>query len=212
MLDRVADASANVEIELVLSDREIEIFSQARAAGDNLRKNFDQWVSVGAAIDIARRHAEAGVTGIKRRGLRRKAILTENGLGWVAAKSQSSEIVRLGQVMKQLPAVEKWRATLSEYERTRWSSPQSTFNRCPIFHPDSRKKVPTIKTRPMSVSELMRMPASEIALMLFRRQPSKMFAVMRAMEELADTGSVVKPKSGWAAGREHAAGASVAAA
>jgi hypothetical protein len=201
VLDRTKmDASANVE--LVLSDREIEIFSQARAAGDNLRKNFDQWIAVGAAIQIAQRHAEAAVVGIKRRGLKRKKILTDNGLAWLAAKSQSSEIVRLGQVMAKLPAVRAWRETLTEYERTRWSSPQSTFNRCPVFHSNGRKKAPDVKARPMSVSELLKMPADDIALLLYRRSAPKMFALMRAMEELAATGSVVKPISGWAAARE----------
>jgi hypothetical protein len=64
----------------------------------------------------------------------------------------------------------------------------------------------------MSVSELLKMPSDEIALLIYRRVPAKMFAVMRSMEELAATGSAVKPKSGWAANRERAAGASVAAA
>jgi hypothetical protein len=54
----------------------------------------------------------------------------------------------------------------------------------------------------MSVSELLRMPADDIALMLYRRSPSEMFAMMRAMEELAATGSAVKPVSGWAAARQ----------
>jgi hypothetical protein len=195
MLDRVK-MDTPPSVELVLSDREVEIFSQARAAGDNLRKNFDQWIAVGAAIQIAQRHAEAAVVGIKRRGLKRKAILIENGLGWVAAKSQSAEIVRLNQVMRSLPAVRAWRDTLTEYERTRWSSPQSTFNRCPIFHSGTRKKAPAVKARPMSVSELLRMPADEIALLLYRRSAPKMFALLRAMEELAATGSAVKPRSG----------------
>jgi hypothetical protein len=188
--------------ELVLTDAEIEVFSQARAAGDNLRKNFDQWIAVGAAIQVAQRHADATVVGIKRRGLLRKKILIEQNLAWVAAKSQSSEIVRLMQVMRQLPAVEKWRSSLTEYERTRWSSPQSTFNRCPVFHSNGRKKAPAVKQRPMSVSELLKMPADDIALLLYRRSAPKMFAILRAMEELAATGSVVKPVSGWAAARE----------
>jgi hypothetical protein len=49
------------------------------------------------------------------------------------------------------------------------------------------------------------MPAAEIALLLYRRSPPKMFALLRAIEELADTGSMVKPQSGWSAARERAA-------
>jgi hypothetical protein len=52
----------------------------------------------------------------------------------------------------------------------------------------------------MSLSEVMRMPADDIALLLYRRSAPKMFALMRAMEELA--GSVARPVSGWAAARE----------
>jgi hypothetical protein len=101
----------------------------------------------------------------------------------------------------------------SDYERARWNSPQSIFNRCPAFRKDGRKKVPVIKARPMSVSELLRMPADDIALMLYRRSPGKMFALMREMQELAATGSVVKPRSGWVKDRERAReSASVAAA
>jgi hypothetical protein len=56
MLDRTAkmDASANAEVELVLTDAEVEIFSQARAAGDGLRKSFDRWVILGNAVVAAR--------------------------------------------------------------------------------------------------------------------------------------------------------------
>jgi hypothetical protein len=64
----------------------------------------------------------------------------------------------------------------------------------------------------MSVSELLKMPADDIALLLYRRSAPKMFALMRAMEELADTGSAVKPRSGWSIDRARAAGASAAAA
>jgi hypothetical protein len=61
---------------------------------------------------------------------------------------------------------------------------------------------PKVKATPLSVSMMLKMPASEIALLLYRRCPSKMFAMMRAMEELAATGSAAKPVSGWAAARQ----------
>jgi hypothetical protein len=135
--------------------------------------------------------------------------MADQNLGWVSASNRRTEVVRLGQVMAKLPAVQKWRSSLSDFERTRWSSPQSIFNRCPTFHQDGRTKGPTIKARAMSVSELLKMPADDIALLLYRRSPPKMFALMRAMEELAATGSVVKPVSGWATARAAAAARTV---
>jgi hypothetical protein len=45
----------------------------------------------------------------------------------------------------------------------------------------------------MTVRELLKMPAAEIALLMYRRAPAKMFAAMRAMEELA--ANVAKPEN-----------------
>jgi hypothetical protein len=89
---------------------------------------------------VAKRHADIG-GGKKARGVRLKAILVEQELSWISGNNMRSEVVRLGQVMAKLPAVQAWRSTLSDYERARWSSPQSIFNRCPSFHSNGRKKV-----------------------------------------------------------------------
>jgi hypothetical protein len=186
------------------SAAELEIFSQARRAGEHLRRtSFEQWLDIGKAVEVARRHAEPGGGGAKKRNVRFRAIMAAQNLAWAGARG--SELVRLNQVMAKLPQVQAWRATLTPYQAARWSSPQSTFNRCPTFHPDGKTKGPTIKATPLSVSALLKMPADDIALLLYRRVPAKMFAVMRSMEALAATGSAVKPKSGWAKEREHAA-------
>jgi hypothetical protein len=57
----------------------------------------------------------------------------------------------------------------------------------------------------MTLNEVLRMPASDAALMLYRRHPTKAFALLRALQELADAGSAVKPPSGWALQRAAAA-------
>jgi hypothetical protein len=200
MLAKTDNASASVEVELVLTDAETEIFSRAVSAGHGLRRTFDMWLDIGKAIQVAQRHADAGGGGKKTRGIRRMAILEENGLGWV--NGQSSEIVRLGQVIKQLPAVLAWRETLTDYQRARWSSPQSTFNRCPVFHSGSRKKAPAVQVKPMSVSEMPKLPSTQAAQLLYARSPSKAWALRRALDELLDGGAAPRPVSGWAAARE----------
>jgi hypothetical protein len=202
-LDTVAEA---------YTAEEKEIFSRARTSATGLRKTFECWVDIGKAVEVARRHADAEGLGTKKRNARYREILDEQKLAWIGAANRRTEVVRLMQVMRQLPAVEKWRATLDPYLAARWSSPQSTWNRCPVFHPDGKTKGPKIQTRPMSVSALLKMPADEIALMLHRRCPAKFYAIMHASQELAESGAATRPTSGWVKDRERAAGASAAAA
>jgi hypothetical protein len=170
-LDTVADA---------YTVEELDIFSQARASGIGLRKTFDQWLCVGRAAEIARRHADSAGGSKRIRDARFRTIMSDNGLSWINSKNRNHEIVRLLAILERLDDVQKWRSTLSELERARWSSAQSVYNSCPIFHPDGKTKGPIIRPKPMSVRELLHMPAAEAALMIYRRDPAKMFAIMRA--------------------------------
>jgi hypothetical protein len=194
---------------------ELEIFSQARAAGDGLRRSFDAWITIGRATEIARKHADAaGGTQIIR-GRKFRAILDQQGLGWFK-RNDAAQILKL---LAKLSEVVTWRAGLTDHQRLRWASPLSVINRAvesngkPIFRPNGKVRGPaSLRAKPMTVSELLKMPSDDIALLIYRRVPAKMFAVMRSMEALAASGSAVKPKSGYAIARERAAGASVAAA
>jgi hypothetical protein len=103
--------------------------------------------------------------------------------------------------MAKLPEVQAWREGLTDCEQTRWSSPQSIWNRAPCFHPNGKTKGPVVKQKPMSARELLHMPASEAAMVLFKRSPIKAFAMMKALTELADAGEITKPQSGRAATR-----------
>jgi hypothetical protein len=42
------------------SSAELEIFAVARTAAAGLRRTFDTWLDLGAAIQVARRHADVG--------------------------------------------------------------------------------------------------------------------------------------------------------
>jgi hypothetical protein len=182
---------------------ELEIFSQARDASAHLRRtSFNQWCAIGAAVEVAHRHADAGGGSSKVRAVRFRTIMTEQELAWLCDSNGRTEMGRLRKIMPKLKEVQEWRETLTESARRRWSSPQSIWNRAPIFRDGRPAKGPAVQAKPMSVRELMHMPAAEIALLLYRRSAPKMFAVMRAMEELAASGSAVKPASGWATTRE----------
>jgi hypothetical protein len=214
MLDRVKMDAPTPSVEIELTAEEQEIFSRARSSGIGVRRTFEAWLDIGRAAQVARRHADAaGGHNKKGRDARFRTIMNDNGLGWINSKSRNSEIVNLLKILERLKEVQAWRSTLSEFERARWASAQSVYNRCPIFHPDGKTKGPTIKARPMSVREWLHMPAADAAMMIHRRNPAKFFAIMRAMQEIAEAGSATRPVSGWAADRKRAAaGASVAAA
>jgi hypothetical protein len=111
------------------------------------------------------------------------------------------------QEMARLPEVEKWRATLSPFYQLRWSSFQSAENRCPAFRNGRPPKGPVVKARPLSVSELLKMPSERAAQLLYDRCPSKAWAIRRALDTLLDAGKAPRVVSGWEAGRARAAAA-----
>jgi hypothetical protein len=61
------------------SDVELEIFAVARAAGEGLRRTFDTYVSIAAAVRIARDHADAPGGTKKVRGGRFRKIIGRSG-------------------------------------------------------------------------------------------------------------------------------------
>jgi hypothetical protein len=40
---------------------------------------------------------------------------------------------KLRQILERLPAVEGWRATLTDKQRFKWASPESVLRYCPLF-------------------------------------------------------------------------------
>jgi hypothetical protein len=166
----------------------------AKQAGEGLRREFSQWMDIGEALMLAKRHS-AGEGGSKAHAIRCHAILKDQGLNWLATTGRRA-IRYLTDVMSNREAVERWRNNLSDAERLKWQSPHSVYARCPVFHPNT-KQTPAIKAKPLLLNDVMRLPSEEIALLLYRRAPVKMFAIYRAMTELVANGSAVKPPSGW---------------
>jgi hypothetical protein len=167
------------------NESELQIFAEARAAGDGLRRGFEVWVVIGRAVQIARDHADRPGGSHMAMGKRFRTILDDQKLGWIG-RNDRSQILRM---MAKLPAIRKWREELSEYQRIRWASPQSVINRCPACRPDGRgPKGPVTKVRPLSVSELMKMPAERAAQLLYDRCPSKAWAIRRSLDALLDAG------------------------
>jgi hypothetical protein len=180
------------EMEMcTFNEIELQIFAEARTAGNNLRRGFENFVTIGRATQVARQHADAAGGSHMARG---KRIMEDQGLS--LRRNESSQLLR---VMAKLHEVQKWRETLTPFEQGRWSSPQSIENRCPALRHGRPPKGPTVKARPMSLSELLKMPSAQAAELLYRRCPSKAWALRRSLDELLD-GSV-RVVSGWAAAR-----------
>jgi len=102
---------AKESTRIELTDDEIEIFNQARVAGDGLRRSFDQWIVLGHAVVAAR--AIAVRIGGKRTFHR---VLEEQKLEWMHQNGRSSTAT-LETVMRSLPRVLEWREGLSEKEK-----------------------------------------------------------------------------------------------
>jgi hypothetical protein len=176
---------------------ELEIFAEAKAAGTGLRKSFDRWIAIAKAVQVARVHADRPGGSHMVRGKRFRDILTAQQLEWISRNDGNL----LLKMVAQLPAVQRWREGLTNHQRVRWSSPQSVLNRAPCFRDGRPPKGPAPMLNPMTVSQLMKLPAQESAQLLYDRCPSKAWALRRALDELLDAGSAPRPTPGWVADR-----------
>jgi hypothetical protein len=130
-------------------------FRAARLAGDGLRRGFDAWIAIGHATKIARRHADLPGGTQRVRGARFRAILDREGLQWFK-RNDAAQILKLMACLSEV----EWRAGLTDQQRLRWASPLSVMNRCPAF---GRLRGPVVHQRPITVSELLKMPAAQAA-------------------------------------------------
>jgi hypothetical protein len=96
---------------VILSKQELEIFAEARAAGDGLRRGFESWLVIGRALEIARHRADAPGGSHMAKGKLFRGVLEANGLGWIG-RNDRSQILRM---MAKLPAIEKWRKTTNAF-------------------------------------------------------------------------------------------------
>jgi hypothetical protein len=109
----------------VLSHEEIICVEQARAALARMKQTFAGWVAVAHALKaLETRAARMGGRTFER-------LCEREGLG--SDVLNRGRVWKLRQILERLPAVEAWRAKLTDRERFRWSSPESTLRYCPLF-------------------------------------------------------------------------------
>lgn len=129
-----------------LTREEVQIFEAGRDAAVSLAKTFELWVTVGRAVELA-------WTKAKQRGTRHafQRLLEQQGLAGVLGKSwdsQKSTANKLLAIIKHLPAIEAWRATLEQSERIKWAAPTTIYKRCPVFARPTAETSPTIMPEP----------------------------------------------------------------
>jgi hypothetical protein len=108
-----------------LSPEENVCVEQARAALARMKQTFACWIAVACALKALEDKAH-------RMGGRTFARLCEReGLG--SDVLNRGRRWRLHQILERLPAVEAWRAQLTDRQRFKWASPESVLRYCPLF-------------------------------------------------------------------------------
>jgi hypothetical protein len=108
-----------------LSPEETICVEQARAALARMKQTFAGWVAVAHAL-------KALETKAARMGGRTFERLCERE-GFGSDVLNRGRIWKLRQILERLPAVEAWRNTLTDKQRFKWASPESTLRYCPLF-------------------------------------------------------------------------------
>jgi hypothetical protein len=104
---RFDQASGPGNTDLNPTDDERRILDAARAAAVDLKRTFDNWVTMGRGLQLLRKKADLLGTRHAFNDLRH-----QNGLG--DRFFNKTRVSRLLRVMDELEAVDKWRATLTE--------------------------------------------------------------------------------------------------
>src|SRR5215207_3597475 len=110
-----------------LSDDDRRLVEAAQNALASIAKTFDNWVTVGRAIDALRRRAKeiGGKATFKR-------LLDQQGFGDI----NPGTITILLKIIDNLPAVVAWHETLAPKQKRQWGSPSSVNRHCPVFAKD----------------------------------------------------------------------------
>jgi hypothetical protein len=131
-----------------ISDEERALGDAAVEEIERQRRSFDSWVRIGHAVAAFRRRAE--IIGGRQTFMQ---ILEERKIVPPLSKAMISWLERIAP---RLYDVQRWRATLTEYQRIHWSSPQSIVQRCPVFRkPKSVNDDPPKPTRAQKAEQAL---------------------------------------------------------
>jgi hypothetical protein len=150
----------------VLTDAEVALVEGARLALARMKQTFAGWIAVARALKTLedKAHHMGGRTF--------ERLCEREGFG--SDVLNRGRVWKLRQILERLPAVEAWRATLTDKQRFKWASPESVLRYCPLF----------VKPRPVQAATPHIEPtdtAEEIATVLVGMfLPRKAEAIFRA--------------------------------
>jgi hypothetical protein len=107
-----------------------KIYEEARVAVNALMRTFENWITIGKAVVLARKQADESEG-------RFLEILVDEGIAKALGRTKDSVKVcasRLEKIMRDLTEIEAWRRDeLDDTQRLHWSSPSSIFKRFPGY-------------------------------------------------------------------------------
>jgi hypothetical protein len=117
----------------------------ALEAMQSLKKTFEFWMAIAQGLKALRDRADAIGGRFTFDRLRER-----EGLG--PGTINKTRVSRLLAILAHRDEVEAWRALLASNKQFDWQSPESVWNKCPIFH--EPKEDPKTEPRPSPMAKL----------------------------------------------------------
>jgi hypothetical protein len=126
-----------------LNQQERTYVEAALGAVQILKRTFENWLAIAQGLKSLRDKADALGGKFTFDRLRER-----EGLGPdIISKSRVSKLLT---ILDRRVEVESWRAILTGKEQFEWASPESVWNKCPIFHPPIPGDEKPAKPSPMA--------------------------------------------------------------
>jgi hypothetical protein len=130
-----------------LTSEERSSVEAALEAMQSLKKTFEFWMTIAQALRALRDKADqiGGRFTFDR-------LRDREGLG--AELLDKTRVSRLLAILARREEVERWRATLASNQRFKLASPESIWQKCPIFHSSKGEDTATAEKKPSQMAQL----------------------------------------------------------
>jgi hypothetical protein len=118
----------------------------ARAALSRLKQTFENWMVIARALKVLEDKAQRSM------GSRTFGRLCERE-GFGSDVLNRGRVWKLARILERLPAVEAWRAQLTDRQRFAWASPESVLRYCPLFVKPKLARAATPRIEPTASVE-----------------------------------------------------------
>jgi hypothetical protein len=129
-----------------LTTEEQTYVEAALEAMQSFKKTFEFWMTIAQALRALRDKANQIGGRFTFDRLRER-----EGLG--SELINKTRVSRLLAILERRDEVEAWRATLASNKRFDWQSPESIWNKCPIFH-EPKEDDPRTEPKPSPMAKL----------------------------------------------------------